>query len=479
MEKFDPKAKGGENSEKEKRGLDRDDTGRDGKSGYSPFAKDKRKRITRVEKNEPRPREENAPRRFEKSDKPYRPEGERHSFNPNFTKDNRRRDDNRHSSDRPFPSRDDRRPSGTGYGNRNDGDKKYPPRTGGYGDKKYSSSGGYGDKKYPPRTGGYRTKQDEERNPGLYDDSVRKPYKPYSERSDRPQGRKFDGQKPRFGDSGKGKYQGGTGKGKFGAGRSPKPNNGMNPDGTYPSFPAPALKSEMRLNRYLAAAGTCSRREADEIIRTGLVTVNGVPVTEMGAKIGPGDVVQYKGMTVQSEKKVYIVMNKPKGYVTTIEDPHADKTVMDLIGSAVAERVYPVGRLDKNSLGVLLITNDGDLTTKLTHPSHNKKKIYQVTLNKPLTRADMEQIEEGVMLEDGEIHADAIDYVNSNKKEVGIEVHSGRNRIVRRIFEHLGYKIGKLDRVYFAGLTKKNLKRGGWRFLSPREVEILKSGRYE
>lgn len=470
MEKFDPKAKNGwENSQEERHGLDRDDAGRDGKSGYAPYAKDKRKRITRVEKNEPRPHEGNqsAPRRFEKSDRPYRPENERHSYNPNFTKDNRRRDDNRQGSDRPVRYGDDRKPYGGGYGNRNDGDKKFTPRT-----------GGHGDKKYPPRTDGYHPGSDEERNPGLYDTSARKPYKPYPEKDGRPQNRKFDGQKPRFGDT-RGKYQSGGAKGKFGAGRPPKPDNGMNPDGTYPTFPAPALKKEMRLNRYLAAAGTSSRREADEIIRTGLVTVNGIPVTEMGAKIGPGDIVEYKGKTVRSEKKVYIVMNKPKGYVTTIEDPHADKTVMDLLGSAVAERLYPVGRLDKNSLGVLLITNDGDMTTKLTHPSYNKKKIYQVSLNKPLTKADLTQLEEGITLEDGEIRADAIDYVNNNKKEIGIEVHSGRNRIVRRMFEYLGYRVGKLDRVYFAGLTKKNLKRGGWRFLSPREVEILKSGMYE
>ena len=172
-------------------------------------------------------------------------------------------------------------------------------------------------------------------------------------------------------------------------------------------------------------------------------------------------------------------MNKPKGYVTSIEDPHADKTVMDLLGQAVNERVYPVGRLDKNSLGVLLITNDGDLTTRLTHPSYSKKKIYQVSLDKALTRTDMQSIADGIMLEDGEIYADEISYVKENKKEIGIEIHSGRNRIVRRIFEHLGYRVTKLDRVYFAGLTKKNLKRGAWRFLSPREVEMLMSGKYE
>ncbi len=172
-------------------------------------------------------------------------------------------------------------------------------------------------------------------------------------------------------------------------------------------------------------------------------------------------------------------MNKPKGFVTTLEDPHADKTVIGLLGSIVRERVYPVGRLDKNSLGVLLLTNDGDLTSRLTHPSYNKKKIYQATLDRPLTRADMQQIADGVELEDGLVKVDAVDYASETKKDVGIEIHSGRNRVVRRIFEHLGYKVVKLDRVYFAGLTKRNLKRGQWRFLTPTEVDLLRSGMYE
>ena len=235
----------------------------------------------------------------------------------------------------------------------------------------------------------------------------------------------------------------------------------------------------MRLNRYIAMSGASSRREADELIASGQVSVNGIVVTELGTKIKPGDEVRLNNKVLRGEKKVYIIMNKPKGYVTSIEDPHADKTVMDLLGQAVNERVYPVGRLDKNSLGVLLITNDGDLTTRLTHPSYSKKKIYQVSLDKALTRTDMQSIADGIMLEDGEIYADEISYVKENKKEIGIEIHSGRNRIVRRIFEHLGYRVTKLDRVYFAGLTKKNLKRGAWRFLSPREVEMLMSGKYE
>lgn len=235
----------------------------------------------------------------------------------------------------------------------------------------------------------------------------------------------------------------------------------------------------MRLNRFIAQSGLCSRREADDFISAGLVSVNGVIVTELGSKVMPTDEVKFNDSRVEGEKKVYLVLNKPKGYVTSLEDPHADKLVMDLIKGACTERIYPVGRLDKNSLGLLLFTNDGDLTKQLTHPAYKKKKIYQVTLDKPLTRADMDAIAEGITLEDGEIHADEVSYVKENKKEVGIEIHSGRNRIVRRIFESLGYTVQKLDRVYYAGLTKKNLKRGGWRFLTRDEVNRLKSGQYE
>ena len=248
---------------------------------------------------------------------------------------------------------------------------------------------------------------------------------------------------------------------------------------SYPKFDANKQIGEMRLNRYVAQSGICSRREADDFIAAGLVSVNGVIVTELGTKVMPGDVVKFNDSKIEGEKKVYLVLNKPKGFVTSLEDPHADKTVMDLVKGACLERIYPVGRLDKNSLGLLLFTNDGDMTKQLTHPSYKKKKIYQVTLDKALTRADMDQIAEGIVLEDGEIHADEISYVSENKKEVGIEIHSGRNRIVRRIFEYLGYTVQKLDRVYYAGLTKKNLKRGQWRFLTHEEVDRLKSGRYE
>ena len=233
------------------------------------------------------------------------------------------------------------------------------------------------------------------------------------------------------------------------------------------------------MNRFIAQSGLCSRREADDYIQAGLVSVNGAVVTELGTKVLPTDEVKFNDSRVEGEKKVYLVLNKPKGYVTSLEDPHADKTVMDLVRGACEERIYPVGRLDKNSLGLLLFTNDGDLTRQLTHPSYMKRKVYQVSLDKPLARADMDRIVEGITLEDGEIHADEIAYVKDDKSEIGIEIHSGRNRIVRRIFESLGYMVRKLDRVYYAGLTKKNLKRGAWRFLTRDEVMRLKTGQYE
>ena len=247
----------------------------------------------------------------------------------------------------------------------------------------------------------------------------------------------------------------------------------------YPKYNPNKVTGEIRLNRFVAQSGLCSRREADEFIAAGLVSVNGVIVTELGTKVWPTDVVKFNDERLQGEKNVYLVLNKPKGYVTTLEDDHADKTVMELVQGACKERIYPVGRLDKNSLGLLLFTNDGDITRQLTHPSLRKKKIYEVTLDKPLTRTDFEQLAEGITLEDGDIYFDEISYIKDDKKSVGVEIHSGRNRIVRRMFEHLDYKVTKLDRVYYAGLTKKNLKRGAWRFLTSDEVARLKAGRYE
>ena len=236
----------------------------------------------------------------------------------------------------------------------------------------------------------------------------------------------------------------------------------------------------LRLNKFLANAGICSRREADEFIQAGVVTVNGQVVTELGTKILRTDEVMFHDQPVKIEKKVYVLLNKPKDYVTTSDDPQQRKTVMDLVKNACSERIYPVGRLDRNTTGVLLLTNDGDLASKLTHPKYLKKKIYHVYLDKNVTAHDMQQIADGIQLEDGEIKADDVQYASpTDKKQVGIEIHSGKNRIVRRIFESLGYRVQKLDRVQFAGLTKKNLKRGDWRYLTEEEVDRLRMGAYE
>lgn len=235
----------------------------------------------------------------------------------------------------------------------------------------------------------------------------------------------------------------------------------------------------IRLNKFLANAGVCSRREADEFITAGVVSVNGEVVTELGTKVKRSDEIKFHDQPINIEKKVYVLLNKPKDYVTTSDDPQNRKTVMDLVSGACRERIYPVGRLDRNTTGVLLLTNDGDLASKLTHPKFLKKKIYHVYTDKNVTAADMRQIAEGITLEDGAIKADSIEYAHpTDKKQVGIEIHSGRNRIVRRIFEALGYRVLKLDRVMFAGLTKKNLRRGDWRFLTEQEVNMLRMGAF-
>ncbi len=237
----------------------------------------------------------------------------------------------------------------------------------------------------------------------------------------------------------------------------------------------PVNDGTIRLNRFIANSGMCSRREADTYIATGCVTVNGEIVSEMGYKVRMGDSVSFNGKLLSIEKKVYVLLNKPKGFVTTVEDPHADKTVMDLVQHACYERIYPVGRLDKSTTGLLLFTNDGDLTKRLTHPKYNRKKIYHVHLDQKVTKAHLDEIVNGVTLEDGFVAADSVSYADEeDKKQVGIEIHSGKNKIVRRIFEHLGYKVVRLDRVYFCGLTKKNLPRGKWRFLTQDEVNMLK-----
>ena len=262
---------------------------------------------------------------------------------------------------------------------------------------------------------------------------------------------------------------------------------GYNPNAKYSLKKRIEYKEEnidpnepIRLNKYLTNAGVCSRREADEYIQAGAVLVNGTVVTELGTKVLRSDEVKFRDQPVTMEKKVYVLLNKPKDYVTTSDDPQQRKTVMDLVKNACEERIYPVGRLDRNTTGVLLLTNDGDLASKLTHPKFLKKKVYHVYLDKPVTATDLQKIAEGIELEDGEVHADAIEYASpTDEKQVGIEIHSGKNRIVRRIFESLGYRVVKLDRVQFAGLTKKNLRRGDWRFLTQKEVEMLRMGAFE
>lgn len=257
--------------------------------------------------------------------------------------------------------------------------------------------------------------------------------------------------------------------------RAPRRNPYPTSVSTDPARKAAKKDGAIRLNRYIALSGVCSRREADELISTGAVTVNGEICTVLGTLVQPNDKVVVGGEKLKAEKKVYLLMNKPKGYITTLDDPQQRHTVMELIADACQERIYPVGRLDRNTTGVLLFTNDGDLAKKLTHPSHGARKIYHVGLDKPFAKSDMEALLQGLTLDDGPIEVDDAEYVeDSHRKEVGIQIHSGRNRIVRRIFEHLGYTVCKLDRVLFAELTKKNLARGEWRFLTEAEVKFLK-----
>lgn len=282
--------------------------------------------------------------------------------------------------------------------------------------------------------------------------------------------------------------QGGYGNNRFGGGRPQQRRTGnYDPNAKYSLKKQIEYKelnvdpdAPIRLNKFLANAGVCSRREADEFITAGVVSVNGTVVTELGTKVKRSDEVKFHEQPVSIERKVYVLLNKPKDYVTTSDDPQNRKTVMGLVKNVCRERIYPVGRLDRNTTGVLLFTNDGELASKLTHPKFLKKKIYHVTTDKNVTAADMRQIAEGITLEDGEIKADAIEYASpTDKKQIGIEIHSGKNRIVRRIFEALGYRVVKLDRVLFAGLTKKNVRRGDWRFLTEQEVNMLRMGAFE
>ena len=359
--------------------------------------------------------------------------------------------------------------------------------------------GGY----QPRQQGGYQPRQQGGYNRGGYQQRPQGGYRPrYNQDGEQQQGgyqpRQQGGYQQRGGygqQCGYGQQRGGYNRGGYGqqggynqGGYQQRQRTpGYDPNAKYSMKKRIEYKEEnydpnepLRLNKFLANAGICSRREADEFIQAGVVTVNGEVVTELGTKIKRTDEIKFHDQPVTLKKKVYVLLNKPKDCVTTSDDPQQRKTVMDLVKNVCPERIYPVGRLDRNTTGVLLLTNDGDLASKLTHPKFLKKKVYHVYLDKNVTAHDMQQIAQGIELEDGEIHADAIEYASdTDKSQVGIEIHSGKNRIVRRIFEHLGYRVVKLDRVQFAGLTKKNLRRGDWRFLTEKEVEMLRMGAFE
>ena len=392
----------------------------------------------------------------ENGDRSYRPR-----FNPNAENGDR--------PQRPYNSE-------RSYGN---SDRPYRPRYNSEGgDRPQRPSYGNSDRPYRPR---YNSEGgDRPQRPSYGNTGGDRPYRPRynSEGGDRPY-------RPRFNSNGGGRPSGYGNKDSYS--RPIRRTGDYDPNAKYSKKKQIEYKEQftdpnepIRLNKFLANAGVCSRREADEFITAGVVSVNGEVVTELGTKIKRSDEVKFHDQVVSIERKIYVLLNKPKDTVTTSDDPQARRTVMDLVKGACDERIYPVGRLDRNTTGVLLLTNDGDLASKLTHPKFLKKKIYHVHLDKNLTKADMEQIAAGIQLDDGEIHADAISYTDDFKKDdVGIEIHSGKNRIVRRIFESLGYKVVKLDRVFFAGLTKKGLRRGEWRYLTEQEVNFLRMGSFE
>ena len=409
----------------------------------------------------------------EGGERPYRPsynrEGGDRPYRPRFNTNNE-------GGERPQRSYGDRsygdRPQRPSY-NREGGDRPYRPR--------FNSNNEGGERPQRPynREGGERS-YDRPQRPSYNREGGDRPY--------RPRFNNGEGGGYRSNNGGGGGYRPRYNNDRSQGGYRPRPRTGdYDPNAKYSVKKQIEYKEQfvdpnepIRLNKFLANAGVCSRREADEFITAGVVSVNGEVVTELGTKIKRSDVVKFHDEPVSIERKVYVLLNKPKDTVTTSDDPQERRTVMDLVKGACNERIYPVGRLDRNTTGVLLLTNDGDLASKLTHPKFLKKKIYHVHLDKNLTKADMEQIAAGIQLEDGEIHADAISYTDDFKKDqVGIEIHSGKNRIVRRIFESLGYKVVKLDRVFFAGLTKKGLRRGDWRYLSEAEVNYLRMGSFE
>lgn len=386
-------------------------------------------------------------------------EGYRSSYNPRFNNNN-----------------GEDRPQRGSYGNR-------PQRP--YGNRPYNNEGGEQRSSYNPRfnnnNGGrpqrpYGNRPYNNNNEG----GEQRPYRPRFNNGGQ-QGGEQRSYRPRFNNGGQ---QGGYGRPQGGyrprtADYNPNAKYSMKKQIEYKEVLADP-DEPIRLNKFLANAGICSRREADEFITAGVVSVNGEIVTELGTKVKRSDEVKFHDQPVSIERKVYVLLNKPKDCVTTSDDPQERKTVMDFVKGACKERIYPVGRLDRNTTGVLLLTNDGDLASKLTHPKFLKKKIYHVYCDKNVTKADLDQIVQGITLDDGEIHADAVSYASdTDKSQVGIEIHSGKNRIVRRIFESLGYRVVKLDRVYFAGLTKKGLRRGDWRYLTEQEVAMLRMGSFE
>ena len=359
----------------------------------------------------------------------------------------------------------------------------YQQRQGGY---QQRQQGGYQQR----QQGGYRPRYNQQQGDDQQKNGYQSQQNDYQSQQGGYQPRQQGGYQPRQQRGGYGQQRGGYGQQRGGYGQQGgyrQRTADYDPNAKYSMKKRIEYKDEhldpnepIRLNKYLANAGVCSRREADEFIQAGVVTVNGNVVTELGTKVVRTDEVKFHDQPVTLEKKVYVLLNKPKDYVTTSDDPQQRKTVMDLVKNVCPERIYPVGRLDRNTTGVLLLTNDGDLASKLTHPKFLKKKVYHVYLDKNVTAHDMQQIATGIELEDGEIHADDIQYASdTDKSQVGIEIHSGKNRIVRRIFESLGYRVVKLDRVQFAGLTKKNLRRGDWRFLTEKEVEMLRMGAFE
>ena len=386
-------------------------------------------------------------------------EGYRSSYNPRFNNNN-----------------GEDRPQRGSYGNR-------PQRP--YGNRPYNNEGGEQRSSYNPRfnnNGGrpqrpYGNRPYNNNNEG----GEQRSYRPRFNNGGQQGGEQQRSFRPRFNNGGQ---QGGYGRPQGGyrprtADYNPNAKYSMKKQIEYKEVLADP-DEPIRLNKFLANAGICSRREADEFITAGVVSVNGEIVTELGTKVKRSDEVKFHDQPVSIERKVYVLLNKPKDCVTTSDDPQERKTVMDFVKGACKERIYPVGRLDRNTTGVLLLTNDGDLASKLTHPKFLKKKIYHVYCDKNVTKADLDQIVQGITLDDGEIHADAISYASdTDKSQVGIEIHSGKNRIVRRIFESLGYRVVKLDRVYFAGLTKKGLRRGDWRYLTEQEVAMLRMGSFE